>query len=222
MYHFIKLDFMKILLSLIALIAISLNVQVFAQNAKDITLPAPNKNGGKPLMEALNARSSAREFSAKELSMQEISDLLWAADGVNRAESGKRTAPTAMNWQDTDIYLVIRSGIYLYLPKEHKLLLKKEGDFMKATGKQPFVANAALNLVFVANLTKMKDAKESDKLLFAGIHTGCISQNVYLYCASVGLNTVTRRMIDIEELSKTIGLSKDEIITLSQTVGFKP
>jgi SagB-type dehydrogenase family enzyme len=195
---------------------------ITAQDAKDIILPTPSKTGGKPLMDALNARSSSRDFSSKELSQQELSDLLWAADGINRPESGKRTAPTAMNWQDLDIYVVLPSGIYLYLPKENMLKLKKTGNYMKNTGKQDFVENAALNLVYVSDLSKMKDAKKEDKVLYAGIHTGAVTQNVYLYCASVGLNTVTRRFIDFEKLTSIMELTSDQMIVLSQTVGFKP
>ena len=107
-------------------IAISLFINVIAQEIKDIKLPAAIKSGGKPLMEALNNRASERVFSAKELNMQELSDLLWAADGINRPESGKRTAPTAMNWQDMEIYVILKTGIYKYNPKDHLL------EFIKA------------------------------------------------------------------------------------------
>jgi SagB-type dehydrogenase family enzyme len=145
---------------------------------------------------------------------------LWAADGINRPESGKRTAPTAMNWQDLDVYVVIPSGIFLYMPKEEKLKLIKSGNYMKDCGKQDFVDDAALNLVFVSDLSKMKGAKNEDKMLYAGIHAGAVSQNVYLYCASAGLNTVTRRYMDIEKLSKIMELPVDQVIILSQTVGY--
>jgi SagB-type dehydrogenase family enzyme len=194
----------------------------YSQNESDIILPTPVKNGGKPLMDALNARSSAREFSAKELSKQELSDLLWAANGINRPETGKKTAPTARNWQDTEVWLILRSGIYQYLPKEHKLILKKTGNYMKNTGKQDFVENAALNLVYICDTSKMETDSKDDKLLYAGIHTGCIVQNVYLWCASAGLNTVTRRFVDIESLHKVMELNKEQMIILAQTVGFKP
>ena len=93
---------------------------------------------------------------------------------------------------------------------------------MKLAGKQDFVEKAALNLVYVSNTSKMKNSTNDDKILFAGVHTGCIAQNVYLYCASVGLNTVIRRNIDLTELKKTMELSADEMIVTSQTVGFKP
>jgi len=209
-------------IALVAITSIMPLTNLFAQELKDIILPAPSKTGGKPLMDALNARSSSREFSSKELTQQELSDLLWAADGINRPESGKRTAPSAMNWQDMDIYVVLPSGIFLYMPKENILKLKKAGNYMKNAGKQDFVENAALNLVFVSDLSKMKDAKKEDKILYAGIHAGAVTQNVYLYCASAGLNTVTRRSIDIEKLSSIMELSSDQVIVLAQTVGYKP
>jgi len=213
----------KAILATIILFVIIFSSNVFSQGAKDIKLPAPVKTGGKPLMEALNARSSAREFSAKELSMQMLSDLLWAADGINRPDVDKRTAPTAMNWQDMDIYVILRLGIYKYMAKENNLKLVKTGNFMKNAGKQDFVEKAALNLVFVSNTSKMaKTTTNEDKILFAGIHSGCIIQNVYLYCASVGLNTVTRRNIDLVELKKTMELSADDMIVTSQTIGYKP
>lgn len=193
-----------------------------AQDSKDILLPAPIKTGGKPLMESLNARSSAREFSTKELTLQELSDLLWAANGINRPESGKRTAATARNWQDIDLFVVTRSGIYLYESKENILKFRKAGDYMKNTGKQDFVDKAALNIVIVSNFSKLKTASKEDKMLYAGIHAGSVSQNIYLYCASVGMNTVTRRYLDVDELAKTMELSADEIIILAQTVGYRP
>ena len=202
-------------------IAISLFINVKAQENKDIKLPAAVKTGGKPLMEALNKRASERVFSAKELSMKELSDLLWAADGINRPETGKRTAPTAMNWQDMEIYVILKTGIYKYNPKNHLLELIKTGNFMKYAGKQDFVENAALNLVMVSDTSKMKNAANEDRLLYAGIHAGAIVQNIYLYCASTELNTVTRRYVDIPELAKIIGLPQNKMIVITQTVGYK-
>jgi SagB-type dehydrogenase family enzyme len=215
-----KLSLFHIMIAVLGLIFTYYNS--YSEPEGEIILPAPAKSGGKPLMDALNARSSAREFSSKELSKQELSDLLWAANGINRPEIGKRTAPTARNWQDTEVWLVLRSGIYQYLPKEHKLILKKTGNYMKNTGKQDFVENAALNLVYVCDTSKMETDSKDDKLVYAGIHTGCIVQNVYLWCASAGLNTVTRRFVDIGSLHKDMELRKEQMIILAQTVGFKP
>lgn len=194
-----------------------------SRGLKDIKLPAPVKTGGMPLMEALNLRSSAREFSSSALPAQVLSDLLWAACGINRSDSGKKTAPTARNWQDTDIYVFTHSGIYLYEAKEHKLKFIRNGNHLKATGKQDFVEKAALSLVFVSDFSKMdKQTAREDKMMYAGVHAGCITQNVYLYCASAGLNTVTRRIMDFEALAPLMGLSADQTIILAQSVGYRP
>lgn len=203
------------------ILVMTLVINVFSQENKDIKLPAAVKTGGKPLMEALNKRSSERVFSAKELSLQQLSDLLWAADGINRPETGKRTAPTAMNWQDMEIYVILKAGIYKYNPKEHLLENIKTGNFMKYAGKQDFVENAALNLIMVSDTSKLKNAANEDRLLYAGIHAGAIVQNIYLYCASNELNTVCRRYVDIPELAKIIGLPQNKIVVITQTVGHK-
>ncbi|HPG57709.1 MAG TPA: SagB/ThcOx family dehydrogenase [Candidatus Wallbacteria bacterium] len=196
---------------------------LLSRGLKDIKLPAPVKSGGMPLMEAFNLRSSAREFSSKDLPEQVLSDLLWAACGINRPESGKKTAPTARNWQDTDIFVFLGSGIYLYEAGEHKLKFIRSGNHIKATGRQEFVEKAALSLVFVSDFSKMdKKAVREDKMMYAGIHAGCITQNVYLYCASAGLNTVTRRMMDFEALASLMKLSADQTIVLAQSIGYRP
>lgn len=194
-----------------------------SRGLKDIKLPAPVKTGGLPLMDAFNLRSSAREFSSNELPAQVLSDLLWAACGINRSDSGKKTAPTARNWQDTDIYVFTHSGIYLYEAKEHKLKFIRNGNHLKATGKQDFVEKAGLSLVFVSDFSKMdKQTAREDKMMYAGVHAGCITQNVYLYCASAGLNTVTRRIMDFEALAPLMGLLADQTIILAQSVGYRP
>lgn len=192
------------------------------ENAPTIKLPPPVKTGGPALAEALSARQSSREYSSRELSPEILSNLLWSACGVNRDESGKRTAPTAMNWQDTEVYAALPNGLYLYDHKNHSLILIKKGDIRKLTGKQDFVEKAALNLIYVADLSKMKNASENDKLLYAGIHAGCISQNVSLYCAATGLNTVMRRYVDFDALKKEMALGDEKIIVMCQTVGYKP
>jgi SagB-type dehydrogenase family enzyme len=208
-------------IALFAIMMFGTAIGATAQTA--IKLPAPDKNGGMPLMEALSKRSSAREYAAgKELTSQQLSNLLWAANGANRADKSKRTAPAAMNWHDTEIYVVMRSGIYYFSPEDHSLTLSVEGNYMKETGQQDFVDKAALNLVYVSNSTKLSKVNEDERPLMAGIHVGAIVQNVYLYCASEGLNSVVRLSIDTEKLSGIMGLSKDKKIILAQTVGLKP
>ncbi|HOL71874.1 MAG TPA: SagB/ThcOx family dehydrogenase [Bryobacteraceae bacterium] len=184
-----------------------------AQDLKPIPLPKPQTEGGKPLMQALKERKSTREFSQQKLSPQVLSNLLWAAFGINR-EDGRRTAPTASNRQEIDIYVVMEEGAYRYDPKANQLEPVAKGDLRKATGTQDFVAQAPVNLVYVADLAKQKNSD------WAYADTGFIAQNVYLYCASEGLATVVRGMVPREPLAKALNLRPDQRITLGQTVGY--
>ncbi|MDD4954444.1 MAG: SagB/ThcOx family dehydrogenase [Candidatus Omnitrophica bacterium] len=193
------------------------NSYVQAQNS--INLPTPDMQGGKPLMQVLKMRETNREFSQKELPLQVISDLLWAAYGVNRPETKGRTAPSAMNVQEIDIYVASPSGLYLYDPFKNYLKLIAPKDIREATGNQPFVKDAPLNLIFVADLSraqKLGANKETDMALDCGF----ISQNVYLYCASSGLSTVARGWFDEKKLSHAMGLNSNQKIILTQTVGY--
>jgi len=183
-------------------------------------LPPPQTAGGKPLMQALKDRASSREFSPRKLPDQVLSNLLWAADGVNRADSGKRTAPTAMNLQEIDVYVALAEGLYLYDAPGHVLKPVLAKDIRAATGKQPFVADAPLNLIFVADYAKMGRASAEDKDLYAATDTGFVSQNVYLFCASEGLATVVRGYVDRLALARLMGLRPDQKIILAQTVGY--
>jgi SagB-type dehydrogenase family enzyme len=178
--------------------------------------------GGMPLMEALAARCSAREYTDRELPKQVLSDLLWAAFGVNRPASGKRTAPSARNWQEIDVYVATTAGLYRYLAKEHALELVLAEDVRAATGNQSFAGVAPVNLVFVADYAKMGDAPERTKEMYAAADAGFISQNVYLYCASQGLGTVVRGSVDRDALSKKMGLPDDQRVVFAQTVGYRP
>ena len=190
-----------------------------ADLAETIQLAKPNTRGGMPLMQALNERKSGREFSPEKLSPQMLSNLLWAAYGVNRPD-GKRTAPSAVNRQTVDIYVTLPEGIYLYKAKEHRLDLVAAGDQRASSGRQPFVAEAALNLVYVADYTKLGGTSDEDKVLYSAAETGFIGQNVYLYCASEGLSTVVRAMVDRPALAKVLKLRPEQKIVLSQTVGY--
>jgi len=205
---------------IISMIAMAVAAWAAVAEITDIPLPPPNTTGGKPLMQVLKARQSSRAFSVRELSLQGLSDLLWAAGGINRSDSGKRTAPTAHNWQEIDIYVVLASGAYRYDPQPHSLKRIAHGDLRKLTGGQDFVATAPVNLVFVADLTKMSGASPEDQLFYAATDTGFISQNVYLFCASEGLATVVRGMVDREALAKALKLPPTSKIILAQTVGF--
>jgi SagB-type dehydrogenase family enzyme len=191
-----------------------------AQEFKAIDLPAPQKQSGKPLMQALNDRHSTRNFSSQKLPAQMLSNLLWAAFGINRPDSGKRTAPSAMNWQEVDIYVAAMDGVYIYNAAEHRLDPVLEKDIRADTGTQGFVDEAPINLIYVADYAKMGGAAEARKKFYAAADTGFISQNVYLYCASAGLATVVRGSVPREQLAKTLDLRAEQHIILAQTVGF--
>jgi SagB-type dehydrogenase family enzyme len=188
---------------------------LFAQNIK---LPSPQKAGGKPLMTVLNERKSDRDFSDKNISNQQLSNLLWAAWGYNRAD--KRTAPSSQNKQEMDVYVALASGCYLYDARKNELILVVKQDLREKTGKQSFVKNAPVNLIFVADKRKMAQQDEQSMLQTAYINAGYISQNVYLYCASEGLATVVRGWVDKAPLATAINLHEQQEIVVCQTVGY--
>ena len=187
--------------------------------AKNIDLPAPDKSGGKSLMTVLETRKSDRTFSSKELPKQMLSDLMWAAAGRSRNNSDFRTIPTSRNQQEMDVYVFLITGIYKYDHKTHKLILFKAGDSRDKTGGQDFAKTAPVNIVIVSNFDKIGGDDEY-KAVTAGFHAGAISQNIYLYCASVGLNTVVRKLLDYEGLAKILDLKPHQKVTAAQTVGF--
>ena len=187
---------------------------------KPIQLPPPQTDAGGPLMQVLKDRRSSRAFSTEKLPDQVLSDMLWAAFGENRQGSGKRTAPSARNWQEIDIYVAAAHALYLYDAKAHLLKPVLAKDIRAATGRQPFVGQVPVNLVYVADFSRMGNAKVDDKIFYSAADTGFISQNVYLYCASEGLSTVVRGLIDRSALAKTMGLRPDQRVILSQSVGY--
>lgn len=191
-----------------------------AEAPKSIQLPAPQMEGGMPLMQALKARCTTREFAGEPLPPQELSNLLWAASGINRPEKGLRTAPTAMNKQEIDIYVALADGLYLWDAKANVLNVVIAQDVREATGKQPFVKDAPVNLVFVADYAKMGEGPKEMKDFYSATDTGYISQNVYLYCASAGLGTVVRGYVDRDALAKVMNLRPDQKVILAQTVGY--
>ncbi len=190
-----------------------------AQELKPLELPKPQTEGGKPLMQALKERKSTREFSPQKLPPQALSNLLWAAFGVNRPD-GRRTAPSASNMQEIDIYVALPEGLYLYDARAHRLEPVVAEDLRAATGTQPFVGQAPLNLVYVADYSRMGKRADEAKLFYSATDTGFIAQNVYLFCASEGLATVVRASIDREKLAARMKLRPDQRIVLAQTVGY--
>ena len=181
-------------------------------------LPKPKLDSTATLVSALKSRKSTREFSPAALSSQALSDLLWAADGVSR-DDGRRTAPSAKNWQEIDVYAVVRGGAYLYDSKAHALRGVASGDLRATTGAQDFAATAPLNLVYVADLSRMTGASPGDRDFYAAADAAFVSENVYLWCAGTGLATVVRGSVDRPALAKALGLRSDQKILFAQTVG---
>ena len=197
-----------------------LPVMMMAQKSEIIALPDADKTGGMPLMEALNERHSSREYSAKNLSDQQIADMLWAAWGVNR-DNGKHTAPSSRNKQEMEVYMSTADGLFLYLPEKHALKKIHDKDILAITGGQDFVDDAAVNLIFVADYRKAgDDVTADDYRCTSGTNAGFMSQNVYLWCASEGLATVVRGWFDREELHEAMGLEVFRDVILCQTVGY--
>jgi SagB-type dehydrogenase family enzyme len=179
--------------------------------AQEIKLNPPTRTGGKAFMETLNERRSERSFVKKEMPLQVLSDLLWAANGFNRAD--KRTAPTASNKQELELYVVLDDGAYFYDAKQHLLKLVAKGNFKAALGQPNITEKAAVSIVIVADT-----GKTSSK--FAYLDSGYISQNIYLYAASAGLGTVARASYNGAELFKALKLAEKQEVTLVHPVGF--
>jgi len=190
-----------------------------AEEQKPIQLIQPLTGSGDPLMQLLWKRMSSREFSPEPLPIEVLSNLLWSAFGINRPD-GKRTAPTASNRQEIDIYVAAANGLYLYDAKTNRLNPILSEDIRGMTGRQPYVKEAAVNLIYVADYSKMGTVANEDKDLFSAAATGLISENVYLYCASEGLATVVRANIDKPALAKVMKLRPDQKIILAQSVGY--
>jgi len=192
---------------------------ILAAELAPIDLPPPARQGGKPLMEALLLRRSIRGYAATPLPPQLLSDLLWAANGINRP-TGDRTAPYWRHIMVTDIYAAMADGVWLYEPKSHSLQPYLRGDIRAATGLQDFVGTAPLDLVYVAHGDRMGDIRAEERRLYASVDVGFIGQNVYLFCASAGLATVFRGAVPYDDLTRKLQLPAEQFVTFAQTVGF--
>jgi SagB-type dehydrogenase family enzyme len=216
-----KINFLKnkiiisVLLYAFALIACT------AQDHKVIKLLPPNKEGGKPLMKALSERQSNRDFIDKELTDQQLSDLLWAAYGVNRPDKNKRTAPSAYDKQEVDIYLTTAKGAFLYDAFNHSIVEISQNDIRAKTGKQGFVGTAAINLIYVLDKKKASSNDENQAVAWASVTAGAAVQNVYLYCASENLGCVVRGWVDKEAMTTELKLNGEQVVLLAQTVGYR-
>lgn len=216
--------FQKTLLTLF--IVLCFGFTSLAADLAPVVLPPPDMTGGKPLMQCLKERKTDRLFSTRKLPVEVLSSLLWAASGINRPANGKRTAATARNWQEIDIYVALEEGLYLYEAKRHALEPVMKKDLRKYTTAflQPerlSVAGAPIQLIYVADFAKMSfGADQEDKILYSAADTGIIAQNVYLYCASAGLATGVRGTVDRDALGKYMALRDMQRIVLVQAVGY--
>jgi hypothetical protein len=183
-------------------------------------LPPPRNLMGDPVMSALWARRSTREYSNRPLEPQVLSDLLWAACGVNRRASMDRTAPYWRHRMVLDIYAAMANGVWIYDPENHGLVQHQTADIRAQTGTQDFVATVAVNLIYVAHGERMSDLLPVERRLYASVDTAFVGQNVYLFCASEGLATVFRGALDTEALGKTLDLGLDQFVTFAQSVGY--
>jgi len=184
-----------------------------------LPLPAAQSTDAMPLMQALRQRQSQRDLDPAPLSNQTLGNLLWAAAGVNRPDMGGRTAPSAMNAQEIDVYAALPGGLYRYDPAQHQLLMVSDKDVRRVTGYQDFVDTAPLDLVYVAHHARMGLVPAAQRDAYAWLAAGAMAQNVYLYCAGAGLATVIRAWIAREALAQAMGLTADEQVLVAQTVG---
>jgi nitroreductase len=187
--------------------------------ATSIILPPPDKHGGLPLMDALAKRHSSREFARDALPLPLLSGVLWAAYGENRSGGG-RTAPSALNAQEIDVFVALPSGAYRYNAAAHELHLVAASDLRRVTGYQDFVDEAPLDLVYVADHGRMRRVPVRQRTSYAAVAAGAIAQNVYLFSAGNGLATVLRAWIDRDAIANALGLTHDQEVLLSQTVGY--
>jgi len=205
---------------LIIIISFIISSVAVSQELHPIKLLPPQTEKGKTLMKALEERCSTREYSDRAMSLQDISNVLWAANGINRVKEMKHTAPTAVNWQEIDIYVVLGKGIYRYDPHDSTLYPVVKGDLREQAGTQDYVKTAPLNLIYVADYAKMKSAEEAKKESYASADAAFIAENVYLVCAAFDMGCVVRASVDKEKLSVTMKLRPEQKIVLGQTVGF--
>ncbi len=194
-----------------------------AQNAEPIELNEPNLERGIPVMQALSHRKSTREFDPKPLKLQDLSDLLWAANGINRPDEGKRTAPSAINAQDIDVYVLMETAAYLYNPEKNMLEHVVDGDFRKlAADRQETMSDAPLFLLLVSETARFQRGDEDQKMTWAAEDAGIVSQNISIFCASENLATVVRAIMDRDGLREALSLKDTQKLMLNHPVSYMP
>ena len=184
-----------------------------------IQLPDPQVTGGKTLNEALLNRKSTRAFSSKKLDLQTLSNLLWSAQGVNRND-GRRTAPSALNSQETSLYLILEEGVYCYDAFKNQLVLIAEGDHRDLAGTQEYTHSAPVTVIYVADFAKLKIESKEDRIRYASADVGFIGQNIYLFVANNGLAAVFRASLDRPALVKCLKLNDKQEVLFAQSIGY--
>lgn len=191
-------------------------------HAQTISLPPPNR-ASMPLGEALLARKTIRDFSSSSLSDQELSDLLWAANGFNRP--GKRTAPTAINRQEIDLYICREDGAYRWESSNNTLVLASSKDLRGLTGRMRdgssnFALAAPVAIVYVIDYERQGlQSRPRDAAKYSCVDCGFIGQNIYLHCAATGLGTVFLGSLNPDEIAKALQLPPHQVPLFAQTVG---
>ena len=190
--------------------------------AADIKLPSPSKSGGATLSQALADRHSCRKFDpTRPLSDQQLSDLLWAACGVNRPDEGKRTNPTAMNRQEISVYVFTKNGVSLYDPSANTLVQVANTDNRSlVAGSQAFVNDAPVSLVIVADISKFGMPDNPRAATMAAIDAGIVCENINLFCAANGLATVPRASMDSDAISRLLNLTPQQLPLMNNPVGY--
>jgi nitroreductase len=186
-----------------------------------LALPKPQIQGGQPLLQALSERKTTRNVSEEKLSPQMLSNLLWAAWGVNRPANNGRTAPSAMNVQEISVYVFLEQGVYLFDEKVHGLKPVVAGDHRAKAGTQAGVGKAPVNLLYVADLDKYRAGQPAEsKIAWSNAHAGFIGQNVYLFAASEGLASWFRALVDAPAVAQLLSLRPGQKVLYGQTVGY--
>lgn len=206
-----------VLISLLCLVMVPLNARDF----KTIELLPADKKGGLTVMEALWKRQATRTIASRDLSVQELSNLVWSAVGINRPADGRRTSPTALNVQDVEVYVCLPEGIYHYDARKHLLVPVAKGDHRAlVAGSQDFVKTVPVCLILVSDLSKFQGDDKSQKMQYASLDVGIVSQNISIYCAAKGLATVPRAYMDRAGLKKVLNLKETQEILLNHPVGY--
>lgn len=219
--NFIILDYqlktLKMKKNLVSISAMLISSFISGQELLPVVLPPPDKTKGLPVMQALGERASVREWSAHKLDLQQLSEILWAANGINRPEEGKRTAASAMNAQDIDVYTFTQEGIYLYNAQKHSLEPVASGDHRDLPG----MTDAPVNLVLVSDVSRFRAGSDSTRIVWACMDSGIVSQNIAIYCAGTGLKT--RPRVGFPEAAKMRELMKlkdTQYLMLNHPVGY--